>query len=583
MSHDSGFNLKKKIDQQANEIQKLTQSLEEIQYIFSEMPGYVYWKNSKSQYMGCNRNLAEFSKLGDPLDIVGKTDYDFQWGLGKANQFIKEDQEVMSTRKSLVSECEMPDRRPDGKFLFVRMDKIPFCDQHGNVVGVLAISTDITEQKEMEKLIKQSLEKEVASKSKSEFIANMSHDLRTPITGMLGMVQDMLYTADQAKSSISDTDTQRSSMALKSMIETVQRDSQLLMSATDELLQLCNEILEVTRIEAGASDQHLESFALNDLLNHTIELLQPTAHHKKLQLSYALDPLVPCYLKGSRIYLDRIVLNLIGNGLKFTEKGEVRIGVSLNEGTVDASMGQTIRLKIQVKDTGIGIPEDKFDEIFEHFSRLTSSYEGVYKGSGLGLYTVKRYIEAMEGTIDVSSEIGSGTCFTIILPFVVSDHANRGKQSIRTPVSVQPATEVNLLKEQRSVSAQDAGASILIVEDNPIAAMAAKLAFKPFDCYIDMAASGAEAVAMAEQNHYDLIFMDVGLPDFSGIEATQKIRALNDSIKSQVPIVALTGHADNSEIQQDAIDSGMQEILIKPAQARALRTVLERFVFQKKV
>ncbi len=428
---------------------------------------------------------------------------------------------------------------------------------------------------------------EAANKAKAEFIANMSHDIRTPITGIVGLIQDLLNKAENTKSYITKNNTTtvshgQSNVMLDEIITLIQRDGNLLMGATDELLQLCNEILEVTRIEAGASDQHAESFNLDDLLSHNIELLEPTAQHKKIHLFYEIDQAVPRYLKGSRIYLDRILLNLIGNGLKFTEQGAVKIGVSLHEDTANASMGQTIPLEIQVKDTGIGIPEDKFDEIFEHFSRLTSAYEGVYKGSGLGLYIVKRYVGAIKGTIDVSSEVGTGTCFTLILPFTVSDHVDRVRQSIRAPASTKLAADRSLLKEQGSVSVQDATASILIVEDNAIAAMAAKLAFKPFNCHIDMAGSGTEAVAMAEKERYDLILMDVGLPDFSGIEATQQIRALNDRSKAQVPIVALTGHADNAEIHQDAIDAGMQEILIKPLQRSALETILEAYVFQEK-
>ena len=555
-----------------------TNNIAILQQVADLLPGPFYWLDLNQYYLGVNKaGIIVTGTRSFEKDFDGKTPIDL-YPRAMAEDIIAHHQEVIRRGSTLSFEESIREHLTQQHKIFYA-SIAPLRDHQDHIIGTCGISIDITDKKRLPELTKAKELAEVASRSKSEFIANMSHDIRTPITGMLGMVQDMLYTADQAKSSISDTNAQQSSMALKDMIDIVQRDSQLLMGATDELLQLCNEILEVTRIESGASDTHLESFDLNELLRHNIELLQPTAQHKKLQLFYELDQAVPRYLKGSRIYLDRILLNLIGNGLKFTEKGEVSIGVSLSqEENTDLVMGDTIALSIQVKDTGIGIPEDKFDEIFEHFSRLTPSYEGVYKGSGLGLYTVKRYVEAMQGTIDVSSDIGRGSRFTMVLPLAISDHADRARTSIRPPISTKPDTDTHL--DQGSVLAQDATASILIVEDNPIAAMAEKLAFKPFNCHIDMAASGTEAVAMAEQNHYDLIFMDVGLPDFSGIEATQKIRALNDRTQSQVPIVALTGHADNADIHQDAIKAGMQEILIKPLQALALEAVLQTYVFQ---
>ena len=356
----------------------------------------------------------------------------------------------------------------------------------------------------------------------------------------------------------------------------------LLMGATDELLQLCNEVLEVVCLETGKPSQQVESFNFHELVKHNIELLKPAAQHKKLNLSYEIAKNMPTFLTGLFIYLDRSLLNLISNALKFTEKGFVKVTASLLDANMKTpQVGDTITLKLTVDDSGMGIPKDKFDTIFEHFSRLTSSYQGIYKGAGLGLYTVKRYIEAMKGQITLDSEVDKGTRFTLTLPFIVSDHADRKKESIR-PSKPTLTLDVKAAKtELNEISTEKAAATVLLVEDSVLAAIAAKTSLKSFGCAVDVAETGKQAVSMAQRNKYDLILMDVGLPDFTGVEATQKIRALSDPEKANVPIVALTGHANNPDRCQEALDAGMQEVINKPAQPLALELILDNYVFKK--
>ena len=458
------------------------------------------------------------------------------------------------------------------------MSKRALRDEDNNIVGILGVYIDITERKKQEDLLKQSLEQvKQASQSKSAFIANMSHDLRTPLTGIMGMIQDMMSTADQASLSLHERQPTEAPDLLKNMIHTVQRDSQLLMGSADELLQLCNEILEVARLESGKLDEHIDSFSLHALIAHNLDLLQPAARHKKLELSYDIAQEVPAYLSNRRIYLDRVLLNLISNALKFTEAGVVKVSaLVLDKSAKDYQVGDRVTIQILVEDTGIGIPQGQFNTIFEHFSRLTPAYEGIYKGAGLGLYTVKRYVEAMQGSIAVESKMGEGTCFKVTLPCTVSDHADQ--VSICSTKTLQSGDVNALLEQPKSGSTQVAKASILLVEDNAIAAYAVAQALGILNCEVDTAENGAKAVEMAEVGAYDLIFMDVGLPDFSGIEATKKIRALTDPQKSQVPIIELSGHADNSEMRQEALDAGMQEVMSKPAQAPVLKAILKKYV-----
>ncbi|WP_019218424.1 ATP-binding protein [Legionella tunisiensis] len=241
-------------------------------------------------------------------------------------------------------------------------------------------------------------------------------------------------------------------------------------------------------------------------------------------MSFDIEQSIPTYFSGLRHYLDRTLLNLLSNALKFTNSGFVKITVkSLDERNSSYDPGDKMNLQLMVEDSGIGIPEDKFETIFEHFSRLTPAYEGLYKGAGLGLYTVKNYIEAMNATINIESEVGKGTCFIITLPLHVSDHSDREK-----PPDVKPQTPtIQVSLSQHASKGEESAktnavASVLVVEDNPLAAKSLQVYLKRFQCAHDHAENGMEALTMVQNNDYDLILMDIGLPDVDGIEVTKK-------------------------------------------------------------
>ena len=458
--------------------------------------------------------------------------------------------------------------------------------QNSNYVGLIAqyfgsMAVVLIFARRKEKITgrKMRLKAEAANAAKTEFIANMSHDIRTPITGMLAMVQDLLNTADKAKIS---PDNERA--VLNDMIQTVQRDGELLMGATDELLQLCNEILEVVQLEFGEPIDINESFSVSELVKHNIELLLPNAQHKKLQLSAVVEPTVPQYLYGARSYLDRTLLNLLSNALKFTEIGFVKLTVAeMKPAKMEYKKGDTVTLHIKVEDSGIGIPKNKFAAVFEHFSRLSPSYEGVYKGSGLGLHTVKRYVESMHGKIELQSELGKGTCFILTLPFKVADHNDKSHQPFlsraMTEHAMLPTTA--LKASARSVVSEEPQATILVVEDNTLAAMAVTLVLKPFHCSVDVAEDGTEALKKAKKKNYQLIFMDIGLPDLSGLEVAKQIRALPNTTRANVPIVVLTGHSCDVKTRQAYLAVGIQDVITKPVRPLVLESILQRFVFNQ--
>jgi len=367
-------------------------AIHDLNYILSKMPGYIYWKNKNSEYMGCNESLAAFSKLRSPKDIVGKTDYDFEWGAEQADQFVKDDQEVMQTGKTLITEHELPSKKEDGKNLYVRTDKMPFYDKNGEIVGVLAIAVDITDQKELEHKLREEKDKaENANHIKTEFMRNMEHDIRTPFNGVWGMASYLME------------------------IETDPNKKECLTDITEcakELLDYCNTILDFSKIESGAMPVIEKKFEIENVINSLVKVELPAATHKKLTLVKDFSSQIPKVVVGDSYRLHRILINLISNAIKFTPAGHVKLIVSLLKKKTDS-----VLIRFIVEDSGIGIPEDKQEFIFEKFSRLSQSNKGFYKGLGLGLRVVKQFMYEINGEIDIISEMHKGTQFICTVPF----------------------------------------------------------------------------------------------------------------------------------------------------------------------
>ncbi len=569
------------LDKKKNTLDYVKNIYHYMENIIAEMPGSVYWMNRYCIYLGCNNNMANLFKLKSKQDIVGKT-YTDLYDKKTSSHYKKADIAVMNT--GIPLSIEEPLFNPDGTHKTYLSNKVPLRDLEGKIIGMLGISIDITQRKQAEKELEEAKKKsEVANQAKSEFIANMSHDIRTPLTGILGLTQEMIDAADKTQLSLLQPSYNKENDAslLNHIVEVVQEDGQYLIGAADELLQLLNEILETMRLESGKVSEEPESFNLHDLIEHNIELMQPVARHTKLTLSSEIEPSIPIYFSGLRSYLDRTILNLLSNALKFTATGFVKVKVELlGENKLTWKLGDKIELKITVQDSGVGIPEDKFDTIFEHFSRLTSSYQGLYKGAGLGLYTVKRYIEAMKASIKVESKEGEGTNFIITLPLIVSDHSDREKApSFRIPKANQIQKPKSAAPPNEKATTE-VGVSILIVEDNTLAARAVQSNLNRLNsCASDIAATGKDAIERVKAQDYDLVLMDIGLPDIDGIEVTRKIRALNNSSASQVPIVALTGHASDPEKRKEALAAGMQDVFSKPLTIQQLDTLLQHYVF----
>jgi PAS domain S-box-containing protein len=551
-----------------------------FQKIIDTLPVLLFWTDKDLKIVGNNLPHTKAFGFKKPDEMIGKSIIDFSRPIDLSahaiDEIYQDHLEIMQTKSGKV--LEYTNVLADGKKHTHLSHKEPLLNEKGESIGIIGISMDITELKETQRKL------EISNAVKQDFIANMSHDMRTPITGVMGMLKDLLNLSHNAETTLdenSDLSVAAKTQWLHRLIDRIEENSNIALDSIDNLLKLCNEILEVAKLETHTRKVPLEAFDPKLVFNDTFNLLKPAAKDRGLALNFSIDKNVPQFLHGSRQYLTKSLLNLMSNAIKFTDKGSVNLNVSLlSKPKKPLKVGDKIKLKIDVIDTGIGIPRDKFDAIFDHFSRLTPTYQDKYHGSGLGLYTVKQYANAMNGKVTVDSKVGKGSIFTLILPFTVDDHSDYIPQPMTRDAIIKPKR-----KAQPSVgdaSPRTGVAHILIVEDNQAAAFAARGTAHACHLTVDFACSGKMAVKKASENTYDLILMDLGLPDFSGMEATKKIRALKDKTKANVPIVALTGHASEEELP-DLCKIGMQDLIVKPATEQQLQSVLGRFVLSKKV
>ncbi|WP_081441652.1 PAS domain-containing sensor histidine kinase [Rickettsiella grylli] len=361
--------------------------------IIANLPGYIYWKNEEGRYMGANNNLAKVSGFNDRTEIVGKTDGDFEWGKDLAEQFRKDDLEVMRDQVTKVFENKMTHKRPDGHYYYVRTEKMPLYE-NGKIIGVLAVAVDITDQKLLEeKLNEQKAISEQANLLKTEFIRNMEHDIRTPFHGVWGMASFLWeQETDPLKKEYLGDITQ----------------------CAKELLDYCNGILDFSKISLGLFSITEKKFNLLNIIESVVKIEMPAAKNKKLTFTSHLSTDLPKIVVGDRYRLRRLLINLVSNAIKFTKVGEVSIHVELLDKTDD-----TYLVRFIIRDTGEGISLEQQNIIFEKFSRLSPSNKGLYKGSGLGLIIVKQFIEEMKGEIDLKSKLGEGTDFVCTIPFKI--------------------------------------------------------------------------------------------------------------------------------------------------------------------
>lgn len=379
-------------------IKKLTQKnrLKDISLkeVLNQLPCNIYWKDLQCRYVACNENNAQHSGLTSADDYSGGSDYD-TYPKEEADRLRLIDEEVMRTGETKIIEEKVTE--VDGTESLYLSHKVPLRNKHNNIVGLLGVSANITNAKqETIKTLQAAIDKaQAANKFKTEFIHNMEHDIRTPFIGIYGMINIL---AEQEKD-----------LTKKELLNEVA-------VCAKELLDYYDDILAFSRIESGSMPIISKNFELKRILNSIVVMERSPATAKGLTLELDYDSKLPVVVIGDANRLKRILINLVSNGIKFTDQGFVKVAVRLIR---QNEKDRTVIIQLSVKDSGIGIPKDKQDVIYERFSRLHPSNRGRYKGQGLGLRIVKQFITEMNGDVRLISDEGCGAEFIIDLPFTL--------------------------------------------------------------------------------------------------------------------------------------------------------------------
>lgn len=369
-----------------------------LEKISSSLPGHFYWKDREGHYLGCSEDLLRSANLSRQ-EVIGKDDFALWPELAEA--IIGNDQETIKQNRLLTFKEEI--NLPNGKKQYFIAMKTPLKDYNGRIIGVIGNSIDITERiKIQEELSKEKAELERVNHIKDEFLFNMKHDLRTPFTGILGFASIL-----EEK----ETDLEK-----KEGMANIKK-------AAQALLNVLNEIFEYLQLNTEQKPLLFKSISLKDIIQSTSNMFIVSLKEKNLAFNIEYDEKIPKLLLGDKLSIVRILVNLLGNAIKFTSHGHVTLKVELAK-----QIERQVIIKFIVEDTGAGIPSDKYDFIFEKFSRVVPSYKGLYEGLGLGLSFVKQIIDDLEGEIKVQSKLNVGSTFTCIIPFklplLADDDAN---------------------------------------------------------------------------------------------------------------------------------------------------------------
>jgi PAS domain S-box-containing protein len=423
--------------------------------------------------------------------------------------------------------------RPDGERRLTRSQAMILRDHTGAAVRVVGVEMDITEEKRAELAMAKARDAaEAADRAKSEFLATMSHEIRTPMNGILG------YTALLKASPVSAEQAE--------YIETVEASGR-------RLLELINDVLDVSKIEAGGMEMDFASFPIRDCVRDVFEILRSVAAQKKIEYLCEVDPALPVGIVSDRGRLAQILTNVLGNAVKFTDVGQVTLAVSACQESADVWLWN-----FRITDTGPGMSAEARAQIFRPFYQADSSLRRKHGGSGLGLAISSRLAGLLNGSLEVNSEAGQGSEFVLRLRATALDSV----ESIEAP---------------RPVPIPLMGLRVLVVEDNEINRRLCGMQLRRIGCQARFANDGVSAVRIFSMEAFDMVLMDMQLPEMDGCEATMEIRRLESARGGErTPIIAMTANA-RAEDRDRCLDAGMDDYLSKPLSQEALAATLKRW------
>jgi PAS domain S-box-containing protein len=431
---------------------------------------------------------------------------------------------------------ELWNRRKDGSEFPIYLSTAGVRDERGRPEALTGVTTDITERRRAGEAIERAkLEAEKANRAKTEFLAHMSHEIRTPLNGIIGMTELLLERCR-------DQETRDFVLTIR--------------NSGGALRQIINDILDFSRIEAGRMDLVPKPFNLEEVIREVASLMAANARRKGLELLVDLPPLPR--LSGDAGRFRQIVFNLVGNAIKFTERGHIRIAaVRLPE------ENGVPRFSVAVEDTGIGIPPGKLRSLFVEFTQVDSSPTRRHDGTGLGLAISRRLAVLMGGDITVTSAPGRGSTFTCTLPLALAPEAEPRPSGGASAAAV-PIPRIG------------AGRRVLLVEDNTVNQKLGVLLLQRFGCTVDVASDGRQALQLLAEHPYDLVFMDCSMPVMDGYAATSELRRREGAAR-RTPVIAMTAHA-TAEARRQCLAAGMDDYLSKPVDLDELADALRKWL-----
>jgi len=499
----------------AKEVENIKMALDESAIVaITNQKGIITYVNDK---------FCEISKFSR-TELIGKDHKIINSGY-HSKGFIKDLWQTIATGK--IWKGEIKNLAKDGSHYWVDTTIVPFFNDTGKPIQYIAIRADITEKKKVEAdLIKAKKTAENSVKIKEEFLRNMSHEIRTPMNGIIGFTDLLLETNLNSEQN--------------EFLDRIKKSS-------NTLLVLTNDILDLSKLESGKLLFESIEFDLIDLIDQVMKMVEHSAKRKGIELSLFIDSKCPRYIKGDPTRLNQILLNLINNAVKFTEEGEVNIYVKPK-----IEKDDLIPITFKIEDTGIGMSTEAQKIIFDSFTQARSDTTRKYGGSGLGLAIVKMIVDQRKGEIHLDSKLGKGTTFTITIPFdkCIKKQVDAGGNSLLGTEDKKPNNfSLKHLK-------------ILLVEDNLMNQALAKSRLNSWNCKIDIADNGKIALEKLENTLYDLILMDIQMPEMDGYEATKRIRKLKPPI-CNIPIIAMTADASSND-EEKSLKTGMNDYISKP-------------------